>query len=136
MCLWQSLGLGTRDETVDQLALLTGVLDPGGRLIIDIYNRAWWASHSARHRHRVGGADVDIDSELVGDRLSVRNTFHLAEGDRISQFNWVVFGPDEFVELARGVGLSHVLTCSEYDESAMPGTNSSMQLVLSRTHVS
>ena len=125
--MWQSFGYGSSDKNAALLGAMAALLEPGGRLVLDVYNRAFFERRSGTRVIERDGRSVVERTELDGDRL----TSALDYGSGIEDvFSWQIFGPDELVVLAGSTALSPVLACATFDETVPPSAEEPrMQLV-------
>jgi SAM-dependent methyltransferase len=130
ICLWQSFGYGSAAENAALLGALGAVLDSGGRLVLDVYNRTFLETRTGARRMERAGRSVREHLALEGDRL----TSSLDYGSGIEDvFSWQVFTPEELTAAARAVGLEQVLACATFDETVAPSADDPrMQLVFER----
>lgn len=130
VCLWQSFGYGTAAANAGLMQALAGLLEPGGRLVLDVYNRTFFETQTGARTIERAGHSVREHLVLEGDRL----TSSLDYGSGIEDvFSWQVFTPEELDKLARSVELSPVLACAIFDEDVRPSADDPrMQLVFGR----
>jgi SAM-dependent methyltransferase len=131
LCLWQSFGYFDPATNWDVLCQAAQKLAPGGRLILDIYNRPFWEAHQGTRRFERKGTTVRATQRMQGDRLTV----HLAYGDDLGgdRFEWQLFTPEEIGHLARAGGLRPVLACAGFEErKPVTSDEHAMQVVLER----
>lgn len=103
------------------LASLGRRLRPGGRLVLDVFDRAFFEAQPAELEREVRPGIVER-SRLIGARRYVE----LDYGDgQVDRFEWQLYRPDELEALACDLGLRSVLTVASGDVPAM-------QLVLER----
>jgi len=133
LCLWQSFGYFDDATNVSVLSEMTRALAPGGRLILDLYNRTFFqANQGTRTFETAGGKKVIETKELVGNRLRVRLTYE-SSAQVVDQFDWHLFTPGEISDLAATMGLRTVVACSHFDErSPVSDAVPRMQLVFER----
>ena len=129
--MWASFGYFGADENVTLLRDIHAKLRPGGRLVLDVYHREWFAAHQGEYRRRHTGVDIVERKQLDGDRLSVELRY---DGiDVVDRFSWQVFSPAELSDVLADVGFSAVALCTGFDEP-WPATAQQprMQLVVER----
>jgi SAM-dependent methyltransferase len=131
VCLWQSFGYGTAAENAALLRAMASLLEPGGRLVLDVYNRAFFETRTGTRTIERDGRTIRERTELSDDRL----TTSLDYGSGIEDvFSWQLFTPEELTEVARSAGLAPVLTCTEFDEGVPASQeHARMQLVVARS---
>ncbi len=129
-CLWQSFGFFDEQTNAAVLGSMAGLLNPGGRIILDIYNRDFFQIHQGtRTFETAGGVRVSETKELAGRRLRVRLDY--ADTAQVDQFDWEVFTPAELNDVAGSIGLRSMLACSGFDEALPPAPERPrMQIVL------
>jgi len=131
-CLWQSFGYFDAPTNADVLRQMRDRLRPGGRLVLDIYHRAWFAAHQGTETpSERAGRPITTTRTLAGDRLTVRIGYDAGEPPDV--MDWQLFTPEEVGALAEGMGLRTLLACADFDE-ARPATGDEprMQLVFER----
>jgi len=129
-CLWQSFGYGTPDENALLLGAMASLLGPAGRLVLDVYNRAFFEPRTGTRTIEREGRSIRELTELDDDRLTTSLDYGAGVED---VFSWQLFTPEELTALARASGLALVLACAAFDETAPPsGEEALMQLVYER----
>jgi SAM-dependent methyltransferase len=131
ICLWQSFGYFDDATNAAVLRGMVACLRPGGRLILDLYHRSFFAARQGEQRFERAGVAIVSRSRLAGDRLAVELTYAGSEpGDR---FDWRLYMPDEVVERAETAGLRATLACADFQEGRSPSEESPrMQFVFER----
>jgi SAM-dependent methyltransferase len=108
--LGQTFGLFDADTNAAELAAMRERLRPGGRIVLDVFDRRF-----------VEGA-VDVRT----GRIQIQ----LEEG---GAFEWLLYTPEELGAVADGLGLRTLLACSGFsEEAAADGSTPRFQLVLER----
>jgi len=112
--LWQSFGYFDAATNTAVLRQIRGTLRPGGRFILDIYHRAFFAAHQGDRAREDQGRTLVERKTLAGDRLTVR----LDYGPDVPPdvFEWQLYTPDEICALAADTGFRPLVVCSEFDE--------------------
>jgi hypothetical protein len=129
--LWQSFGYGDAAANIALLRALRGQLALGGRLLLDIYHRGFFAAHQGERRFTQGGRDITETKVMDGDRLTV--TLDYGPDAPADRFDWQVFTPDEIGALAEACGFRVVLACAALDEGQAPSPDAPrMQLLFER----
>jgi SAM-dependent methyltransferase len=130
VCMWQSFGYGTPSENAALLGAMAVLLVVNGRLVLDVFNRAFFESRTGSRTMERDGRSIRERIDLEGDRL----TTTLDYGSGIEDvFSWQVFTLDELVALARSAALAPVLACATFDEAVPPSAeHPRMQLVFLR----
>jgi SAM-dependent methyltransferase len=120
MILWQSFGFFEAETNARLLRDLRSLLVPEGRLILDIYNRDYFATRLAIRTFERDGVTVTESKSLDGGRLRVR----LDYGDSFDAFDWQVFAPESIRTFANVCGFDLVFACTGFDESSSPSSES------------
>jgi SAM-dependent methyltransferase len=129
-CLWQSFGYGTPDENTRLVGAMASLLEPGGRLVLDVYNRAFFERRTGSREIERHGRAICESTELTGNRLTASLDYGAGVED---VFSWQLFTPEELAEVVRTAGLEPVLACAAFDEKVPPSSeHARMQLVFAR----
>lgn len=130
LSLWHSFGYFDDPTNEAILRELHAKLRPGGRLILDIYNREHASRLPAVEWSQRAGVSVEARRSWQGSRWRVVLAYDGVVGD---EFEWRLYSPDEIRTLAEAVGFSTVCTCAWFDE-AIPASaaQARMQLVFER----
>jgi SAM-dependent methyltransferase len=108
--LGQTFGLFDADTNAAVLAAMRDRLRPGGRIVLDVFDRRF----------------VEGTVAVSTGRIRI----HLDEG---GAFEWLLYTPDELSKIAEGLGLRPLLACSSFSEqAAADGSTPRFQLVLER----
>ena len=130
LCLWSSFGYFDAITNRRVLQGMGEVLNPGGRIILDIYNRPYFESRQGTETAVVAGRRIETERLVEGKRLRSRVDYGDGKAD---DFNWESFTPREAVELATGCGLSTAVMCADFNEAIPPADDkASFQLVLGK----
>ena len=130
VCLWSSFGYGSPAANVELLRAMSGVLPEEGRLVLDVYNKAFFAARTGIRTIERAGRSVVERTALEGDRLMTSLDYGSGVED---VFSWQVFTPDELGQVARPTGLDVRLACAEFhEETPASSEHARMQLVLER----
>jgi len=133
LCLWQSFGWFDDAENESVLARFAALLEPRGRIVLDVYNRAFFETRLGPRPFERGGVRGVETKTLAGGgkRLAVRLEYEgRAETDA---FEWRVYTEDELAALARGLGLSRLLASGDFDPRIPPSSDRPrMQLVFEK----
>lgn len=131
LSLWQSFGYFDAATNAAVLGQMVAPLRPGGRLILDLNHRAFFAAHQGERIMQRAGRTIRETGHLVGDRYTV--TLDYGPDLPPDRFAWQLYTPAEIVALAAPLGLRPVLLCTEFD-SAQPAApdHARMQVVLER----
>lgn len=128
ICLWQSFGYFDDETNMGVVGQIQDRLSPGGRLILDIYHRAFFERHEGARSFTRKGISVTEHKHMTGERLRVKLEY---DGrDEADKFDWRLYNPDELADELEVLGFRCILTCTEFDERR-PATSDRprMQLV-------
>jgi SAM-dependent methyltransferase len=130
ICMWASFGFLDTAGNAAVLAQLAGRLRPGGRLVLDVYNRGFFETRQGSRQVERAGSTIVEDKRCTDGRLTVTLSYPNGHEDR---FEWQVFTPDALVSLARESGLAPIAQCCGFDPATAPSPDvPGMQLVLER----
>jgi SAM-dependent methyltransferase len=129
--LWQSFGYFDEATNRDLLGQLARKLEPGGRLILDIYHRKYWEARQGSLEVERRGIAINVTNTVRGNRL--RSRLQYGDGLGSDTFEWQLYTPEEIEELAASHALRTLLVCTECAEH-QPATpdKPAMQLVFER----
>jgi SAM-dependent methyltransferase len=126
--LWHSFGYFDDATNQDVLRQMRARLRPGGRIVIDLYNRDHIAALPLFETYERGGVRVTSTRSWSGPRHKVELAY--AGGGR-DELEWRLYTPAEFAELAAAAGLRVRLACAWFRESLEPSAeHARMQFVL------
>jgi 2-polyprenyl-3-methyl-5-hydroxy-6-metoxy-1,4-benzoquinol methylase len=128
--MWASFGYF--DDATNQRILgdIAAMLRPGGRVILDVYNRDHMRRLAASETAERSGVTVRTKRSWAGNRMRVVLTYGTGAGD---DFDWYVYTPSELAGACRRVGLEPVLMCAWFKEDLPAAAeHARMQLVLER----
>jgi SAM-dependent methyltransferase len=108
----QSFGYFDAETNRDVLGRLAAGLREGGRVILDLWNQDFFATHQRERELKMPGGVVRESKRIAGDRLFVHLDY--PDGDR-EQFEWQLFSPAQMISLAQSVGLALLLSCTDFD---------------------
>ena len=129
----QSFGLFDHAANRELLARLAGAIRPGGRIILDLWNPPFFAARQGTREFALPGGLVRETKRIDADRLFVQLEYPDGGHD---DFEWQLFSPPEMRDLAKSVGLSLVLACTDFEAAAVPSEpNPRLQFVLERDAV-
>lgn len=117
--MWASFGYFDAEENARVLASFSRRLRPGGRLVLDVFNREFFRSAQGERELRPGIVERSI---VVGNRRRCEIEYGDGTHDR---FEWQLYGAAELEHLAHSHGLVAVETVASPERP-------SMQLVLQR----
>ncbi len=131
LILWASFGWFTPAQNQAVLDAVYALLRPGGRLLLDVYHRDFFARHHDERRFTRDGIAVHERKQLTGDVLTVELQY-AGSGDT-DRFQWQVHTPESLAVAAHAAGLELVLACSDFTEVlAASAERPRMQLVLQK----
>jgi SAM-dependent methyltransferase len=129
--LWQSFGYFDEATNIGILKQINCKLNPGGRLILDIYHRGFFEQHQGVRGFERDNLAITETKRMVGSRLIVQ----LDYGPNIEAdiFEWQLYMPDEMRELTERCEFTCLIVCAGFDET-MPASadNPRMQMVLEK----
>ena len=131
ICLWQSFGYFDAATNADILRQISRKLRPGGRLVLDIYQRSFFENNPGTRHCERDDRVISETKRMDGDRLSVT----LDYGPDVPQdrYAWQLFAPDAIADLARQCGFTQLLACAGFDPATPASTEvPRMQLVFER----
>jgi SAM-dependent methyltransferase len=130
LILWQSFGQFAPGENDATLAGVVAKLRPGGRFVLDINHRAFFAAHTGERRLERDGRLILERTRMAGPRLHVTLDYGSGPADR---FEWELFTPEEIAARGERAGLRLLCACSGFDldQPADPAVPR-MQLVFER----
>ncbi|HKC51998.1 MAG TPA: class I SAM-dependent methyltransferase [Myxococcota bacterium] len=126
--LWHSFGYF--DDATNQAVLrqMGARLRPGGRLLIDLYNRDHIATLPLFETYERGGKLVKSSRSWSGRRHKVELAYDAGGRD---EFEWRLYTPSELTALAAAAGLRVRLSCAWFRDSLPPSAEyARMQFVL------
>ncbi|HET9110788.1 MAG TPA: class I SAM-dependent methyltransferase [Ktedonobacterales bacterium] len=129
--MWHSFGFFDANTNASIVRQIYEKLNPRGRFIIDIYNRAWFVEHQGTETAERDGRHITSTRTMHGDRLTV----HIDYGADLTPdtFNWQLYTPQEFIALAEDIGFQRLVACAWTDESrAITAADARMQLVFEK----
>ena len=128
ICLWQSFGYYDADTNTDIVKQIVAKLDPGGRFLLDIYNRDHFATLGGTRTFARAGETVTQTSCFADNRWRVELRYGEDGGGDV--FDWYLYTRDEIEALGRECGLRVVHTCANYDETSVPDPSRARMQVL------
>lgn len=131
VCMWQSFGYFDPATNAEVLAQIGGHLRPGGRAVLDIYNRAFFEQRQGTRSTQQRGETVVTTQRIEDDQLVVMLDY--VERKERDVFAWQLFTPQSIAQLAEAQGLDTVLMCSSFCENEAPSRDiPRMQLVFEK----
>jgi SAM-dependent methyltransferase len=133
--MWQSLSFFDDETNTRILRAIHDKLTPGGRFIVDMYNRAFNEHNQDEKRQDINGVTVESHGYMQGDRWHSELTYRDAQGAIIGgdHMEWRLYTPEEFDALAGECGFTTRLACAWEDENLAPSSDiARMQITLER----
>src|SRR5262249_18311494 len=128
--LWHSFGYFDDPTNAGVLRQMGARLRPGGRVLIDVYNREHVATLPLVESYERGGRRVKSRRWWDGPRHGVVLEY---EGGGRDEVEFRLYDPAELAALAGQAGLVVRLACAWFKESLAPGAeHARMQFVLAR----
>jgi SAM-dependent methyltransferase len=127
-CMLTSFGYFDDPTNEHVLRQMAARLHPGGRALIDLYNRDHIATLPLVETYERVGTRVNSTRSWSGPRHKVELAYG---GGGRDEFEWRLYTPNEFTALAAAAGLRARLACAWFRESLAPGAeHARMQFVL------
>jgi SAM-dependent methyltransferase len=128
--LWHSFGYFDDAANEGVLRQMRERLRPGGRLLLDVYNRAHFAPMPREETAERNVERFTTTRSWTGERLRVELRF--ASGGS-SAFDWRLYTPDELARTLESVGFRVRLACAWFREALAPSAeHARMQFVAER----
>jgi SAM-dependent methyltransferase len=128
--LWHSFGFQDAATNQSVLEAFRERLRPGGRVILDLYNREHAISRPLIERAQRNDVSIETRRTWLGPRLQLELFYDGVPGDR---FDWHMYSPQELTAVCNEVGFDVVLTCAWFDPAvAVSPDHARMQFVLER----
>lgn len=115
--LWASFGWFDDATDARILEAIHDRLRPGGRLLIDVYNRDHLAGWPAEENVERGGKRVRTTRRWRGERLTI--TLEYEDGAR-EEMAWRVYTPPELMSFVERAGYRQIGTFAWFDERRRP----------------
>lgn len=133
--MWQSLSYFDDPTNVALLRAIHDRLTPGGRFIVDSFNRDYFAANQGERSQVIGGVTVETRAWMDGDRWHSALTYRDVAGEVTGSdhFDWRLYTPEEFSALTVECGFATRQVCSWADEAvAVTPETARMQITLER----
>ena len=115
--LWHSFGYFDEPTNLAVLRSMRARLRPGGRLVLDVYNRDHFLAMPAEEIAQRNGETVTTRRSWSGARLRVELAYARGGGDT---FEWHLYTPEELAGALESVGLRVRLACAWFREELAP----------------
>lgn len=132
--MWQSFSYFDAETNRDLLCQLHRKLAPGGRFVIDMYNRDYFEQCQGNNCREINGITVESHGYMQGNRWHSQLRYSDARGELgHDHMEWQLFTPGEFSALAAQCGFDTALICTWSDESQVTSADvARMQIVLDK----
>ena len=129
--LWHSFGFFDDAANGRVLAAMAARLRPGGRLLLDVYNRDHFQRQPAEEVAERNGVQIRTKRSWLGPRLRVELDYDGAPGDR---FEWRLYSPEELARTLESLGLRVRIATAWFREALVPSAeHARMQFVAERS---
>lgn len=118
LCMWQSFGFGPDHENEAVLHGLSEAVRPGGTVVLDIYNPAFFREHEGVREIERRGELVRETKSIRGSRLTVRLEY--ASSSDVDEFTWRMYERAEIERIAAGARLTLEAWCTDWDRLREP----------------
>lgn len=126
----QSFGYYDAATNRDLLARLAIAVRKGGRIILDLWNPAFFAIHQGELNFELPDGIVRESKRMEDGRFFVHLDYPDGSHD---DFEWQLFTPEEMHSLAKSVDLAVIFSCTDFDQSVEPSSaKARIQFVLER----
>ncbi len=126
----QSFGYFDTAMNRDLLRRLAASVREGGRVVLDLWNPQFFATHQGERDFELPDGIVSERKRVEGDRLFVHLDYPDGGAD---DFEWQLFTAGEMMSLANLAGLDLVVACTHFDVSVEPSpAQPRIQFVLER----
>ena len=115
--LWQSFGFFDASTNDQILADIAGILRPGGRLLLDLFHRDFFAQNQGRSTATRDPRCKAISNHMLGNRLT--STIEYVDGSS-EQMEFELYTPEEITTRASAAGLVAVEECCWWDSDRPP----------------
>lgn len=126
----QSFGHFDATTNRDVLGGLAVSVREGGRVMLDLWNRNFFAAHQGERELKTPGGVVRESKRVDADRLFVHLDYPDGGHER---FEWQLFSPAQMIPLAQSVGLELLFCCTDFDAKSPPSpVNPRIQFLFER----
>lgn len=131
VCMWQSFGYFDEATNIAILTQMSEHLYAGGRVVLDIYNKEFFAQRQGTRETQQRGETIVTTQVLENDRLIV--SLNYLERKDQDVFSWQMYTPQSITQIAERCGLKAILICSDFNEEVEPSSEKPrMQLVFEK----
>ncbi len=132
ICMWQSFGYFDRSENLDVLRGMRRRLHPGGRVVLDVFDRIFFDRMQGERRIERNDEVIWETLSIAGNRLKV--SLEYESHGVMEEFDWEIYAAAELITLAGECGLVLVEQAAGFKDGRAPeGEEARMQLVFRRT---
>lgn len=126
----QSFGHFDAATNRDLLRRLASGVRVGGRIVLDLWNPEFFATHQGERDVELPDGIVRERKRVEGDRLIVHLDYPDGGAD---DFEWQLFAPAEMISLAAQIRLNLIVSCTDFDRAVEPSSaKPRIQFVLER----
>ena len=127
----QSFGYFDERTNRDVLSRLATGVRKGGRVVLDLWHPAFFATHQGERAFALPDGIVRERKRVEGNRLFVHLDYPDGGAD---DFEWQLFTRAAMISLADSIGLDLIVSCTDFDRAAEPcPSKPRAQFVLERT---
>ncbi len=133
--MWQSMNFFDEETNASVMRAIHDKLTPGGRFIVDSFNREYFERNQGDSSQEIDGVTVETHAYMQDGRWHSALTYRDAQGAVTGgdHMDWQAFSPDELSALAARCCFTTRLACAWAKESLAPSPEfARMQLVLER----
>ena len=116
LSLWQSFGYFGEQTNREVIEQVKGALEPGGRFILDIFNRKFYERNQGTVETERDGSRVRITNEVTGRRLT--SQIRYANG-KSETFDWELFSSEEVKQMTGEHGFECLGVYTWFSEDAL-----------------
>ncbi len=133
--MWQSMNYFDEETNASVMRAIHDKLAPGGRFIVDSFNREYFERNQGESSREIDGVTVETRAYMENGRWHSALTYRDAQGaiTGADHMEWQAFAPDELIALAADCGFTSRLVCAWADENLAPSPEfARMQVVFER----
>lgn len=133
--MWQSMNFFDEETNTSVMRAIHDKLTPGGRFIVDSFNREFFERNQGEFSHEIDGVTVETRAYMQDGRWHSVLTYRDAQGAITGgdHMDWQAFSPDELIALAARCGFTTRLACAWAKEDLAPSPEyARMQVVFER----
>jgi SAM-dependent methyltransferase len=113
ICMWQSFGYLDREGNDQVLGDIAAKLRPGGRFVLDVYNRHFFEPRQGTSISQRNGRQIRETKWIRDGRLRVELVYGNG-ASKTDDFEWEIFSVEEIT--ARASGFELIASCTGFDE--------------------